>query len=166
MASFAFRSLKVLAGDACQLLWTPEAPLDWFFAHHKEEHQTEITQALQFASVEREVLLYQVQLRYPNLQLHFPVLRFTYKKESSINKTMASFAGAASSAAPDEKNSYRKDCVAPVKDTRVQTEVSFPEQSPYAHDEMNLTLGVPSNLFSLYLVIPHDLFVRPLHSSY
>jgi hypothetical protein len=81
---------------------------------------------------------------------------------------MASFAGAASSAAPDEKNSYRKDCVAPVKDTRVQTEVSFPEQSPYAHDEMNLTLGVPSNLSfsSFYLAIPHDPFVRPLHSSY
>lgn len=34
---------------------------------------------------------------------------------------MASFAQAASSG--DGKNAYRKDCVAPVKDTRVQTAV-------------------------------------------
>ena len=62
-----------------------KAPLDfWFFAHHKKNIKTEITQALQFASVEREVLLYQAELRYLNLQVHFPVLRY-YLQEGIVD---------------------------------------------------------------------------------
>jgi len=68
---------------------------------------------------------------------------------------MASFAGAASSAAPDEKNAYRKDCVAPVKDTRVQTEVSSFYQTQHILIKKEFDSLLTCLLFLLIFSTPH-----------